>query len=215
MEINRALIVFAKAPREGQVKTRLAANLGTIGALDVYRRMAEGLWSDWRSAQKRGVFHLWLSFDPPEAEPEVRAWLEGADRYLPQVPGNLGQRLGDALASAFRAGYKEVAVVGTDAPAVTSARVTEGFSKLEEGWVVLGPTLDGGFYLMALRQPLPDLGALLEGVPWSSSETLASLIQGVTASGLDVHLLQEARDIDTVEDLRAHQRSSEMARFPL
>lgn len=215
MKQDRALIVFAKAPREGQVKTRLAASLGAKGALDIYLRMAEGLWANWRTAQKRGDFHLWLSFDPPEAEPEVRAWLSGAERYLPQIPGNLGQRLGDALGSAFRAGYKEVAVVGIDAPSVTAARVAEAFSKLEEGRMVLGPTLDGGFYLMALRQPLPDLGALLEGMPWSSSDTLASLINSVTEIGLDVHLLQEARDIDTVEDLRAHQRSPEMARFPL
>lgn len=215
MEPNRILIVFAKAPRLGHVKTRLAADLGDEAALSIYRQMAEGVWTQVRRAQSQGAFSLWLCFDPPEMETEVRNWLEGADRYLPQVPGNLGRRLAAALDAAFSAGHQEVAVIGTDAPATTPERILDAFSRLAPGRMVLGPSLDGGFYLMALSDSLSDLGGLLEEIPWSSSDTLAALMGGVRGLGLDLHLLPQARDIDTLTDLKAHGLSPEGANPPL
>lgn len=207
MGTKRVLIVFAKAPRLGHVKTRLAVDLGNEGALKIYRRMAEGIWTNLRQAQKQEAFSLWLCFDPPELETEVRSWLEGADRYLPQVTGNLGRRLASALDSAFSAGYKDAAVIGTDAPSVTLARITGAFDQSGPGRIVLGPSMDGGFYLMALSHPVSNLGKLLEEIPWSSSDTLATLIGGARCLGLDVRLLPEARDIDTVSDLEAYRIS--------
>lgn len=215
MKHKRVLIVFAKAPRLGHVKSRLAADLGDEGALDLYRRMAEGIWKNLRPAQERGAFSLWLCFDPPELETEVRPWLEGADRYLPQVPGNLGRRLASAIDSAFSAGYQEVAVIGTDAPATTPERIRVAFSRLEPGRIILGPSFDGGFYLMAVSGTLSELGGLLEEIPWSSPDTLAALLIGVRRLHLNVDLLPEARDIDTLEDLEAHRQSPEGVGFHL
>lgn len=215
METKRVLIVFAKAPRLGQVKTRLAAGLGDEGALSIYRQMAEGIWTQLRQAQSQGDFSLWLCFDPPEAESQIRIWLEGADRYLPQVPGSLGRRLASALDSAFSVGHQEVALIGTDAPATTPERILEAFSRLAPGHIVLGPSLDGGFYLLALSDSLSDLGGLLEEIPWSSSDTLAALVGGVRRLNLKVDLLPDAQDIDTLEDLKAYSLDPENDGFPL
>lgn len=215
MSSTRVLIVFAKAPCPGRVKTRLAAELGSDGAMEIYRRMAEGLWAEWTAAQRQDAFRLWLCFDPPEAEQGVRAWLEGADRYLHQASGNLGRRIARALEAAFNAGFQEVAVVGTDAPATTPALIVKAFSTLEAGCIVLGPTLDGGFHLMALPHPIPGLDDLLEEMPWSSSDTLAALVGGARSLGFEVKLLPEARDIDTLADLEAYRRSPENVDFPL
>lgn len=215
MTNKRALIVFARAPRLGQVKTRLAASLGDEGALSIYRQMAEGIWARLRQAQSQGAFSLWLCFDPPESESQIRIWLKGADRYLPQAHGNLGRRLVSAIAEAFSIGHREVSVIGTDAPATTPRRVAEAFLGLAPGRIVLGPSLDGGFYLMALSKFQPDIGSLLEEIPWSSPDTLAALIGGLHDLGFGVELLPEARDIDTLEDLEAHRLSPEGASFPL
>lgn len=207
MERDPVLIVFAKAPRAGFVKTRLAVDLGPEKALEVYRRMSGRLWTAWREAQAQGAFKLWLCFDPPEAEPEVRSWLPGAGRYLPQVSGNLGRRLSNALASALSGGGRKVALVGTDAPDAVPARVMEAFSELESGSVVLGPSLDGGFYLMAISGPIMGMEDLMEQVPWSSSGTLAALTGRLRTLGLEIKLLPEARDIDTLHDLEAYREN--------
>ncbi len=106
-------------------------------------------------------------------------------------------------------------MIGTDAPAATPMRIMDAFSKLGPGRVVLGPSLDGGFYLLALSQPASDLGELLEEIPWSSPDTLAALMGGVRALHLDMELLSDARDIDTLEDLEAHCQSPEYTGFPL
>jgi uncharacterized protein len=152
----RTLLVFARAPRAGEVKTRLAAAVGADRAVRIYRRMGREAVERLRAGPWRTI----LCFDPPDAEAleAVATWLGTEDlSFLPQAQGDLGTRLQEAFRAGFRCGGP-VCVVGTDIPELDRTRVEEAF----RGWrlpsgpdVVLGPATDGGYYLLAVRRPPP------------------------------------------------------------
>ncbi len=188
------LIVFAKAPRPGKVKTRLAEELGAEAAARIYRgigrRVIEGV--------RGGPYRIVVYYDPPDAECEIRDWLGEDDLgFRPQSGCDLGVRMDRAFRECFEVSDR-VCIVGTDAPDVDRFRVEEAFRSLDTSDVVFGPALDGGYYLLALAQPCPEL---FESIPWSTSDVLRRSEDQVARCGLRARRLQTLRDIDTVEDL--------------
>lgn len=190
------LLVFVKAPRAGEVKTRLAASLGAVDAADLYRAMAEEQIR--RTAPRGSEFTRTFVFTPGEARPEVERWLP-AEGLEAQQEGDLGQRMSAAFASAFAAGARRVAIVGTDVPSCGREHVAEALRSLDDHDVVLGPTHDGGYYLIALDRPRP---ALFQSIPWSTPSVLPATAERAGVLGLAVRMLDPLRDIDTVDDLR-------------
>ena len=194
------LLVFAKAPRPGEVKTRLARSLSGSGAPDydeaaaIYRRMGRMIMDGVAGAPAT----LTVCYDPPGGEPEVRDWLgPAAARYWSQGEGDLGARMSRMFTRAFeRAG--RALVVGTDTPAVRADTVARALAALDTADVVLGPSRDGGYYLMALREDRPELFA---GIEWSTRSVLAETVARAGAPGLRVTFLEVESDIDTAEDL--------------
>jgi uncharacterized protein len=188
------LLVFAKAPRPGGVKTRLGAALGTDLAADLYRAMAEGVLARTRAAPcVRSVF-----FAPREAEAEMAAWLPH-ETLVPQDGADLGARMAAAFAWAFSVGATKVVLVGTDAPGLSDEHVRAALVVLDAHDVVLGPALDGGYYLVALRRPAP---ALFDGVAWGTADVLAQTVARAEAAGLAVAPLAPLGDVDELADLR-------------
>jgi rSAM/selenodomain-associated transferase 1 len=178
------------------VKTRLAAAIGADAAADLYRALAEHVLEATTPA---GEYERLVFFDPPEALEEMRAWLPGV-RLLAQHGEDLGARMADAFARAFARGASRVAIVGTDAPALSRGTVTEALAALGGADAVLGPSEDGGYYLLALREPRPELFA---GIAWSTPAVAAETRARAAALGLTMHELPARRDVDTVLDLRA------------
>jgi rSAM/selenodomain-associated transferase 1 len=199
---DRALIVFVKEPRAGRVKTRLAEAIGPEAAAVVYRALAETVLE--ATAPEPGEYERLVFFDPPEAAEAMREWLP-AGRLRPQCEGDLGRRMEDAFARAFRRGSRRVALVGSDAPGLTRVLVREALFALDHHDVVLGPAHDGGYYLVALRAPAP---GLFDAVTWSTPRVLEQTLARAAALGLSVGKLGALRDVDTLADLRA-----EWARF--
>ncbi len=194
------LLVFAKAPRPGEVKTRLARSMGSGGAPEyeraaaVYRRMGRMIVAGVAGAPA-GVT---VCFDPPGAEPEVRDWLGRVARHCrPQGDGDLGERMSRMFIRAFEDADR-VAVIGTDTPAVDAKTIARAIAALDTADVVLGPARDGGYYLMALREPQPGLFA---GVTWSTGSVLAETAARARAAGLRVTFLEVETDIDVAADL--------------
>jgi len=105
-----------------------------------------------------------------------------------------------AFASAFAAGARRVAIVGTDVPSCGREHVAEAFRSLDAHDVVLGPTNDGGYYLIALDRPRP---ALFQSIPWSTASVLPATVERAGVLGLGVRMLDPLRDIDTLDDVRA------------
>jgi rSAM/selenodomain-associated transferase 1 len=194
---GRSLVVFVKHPAPGTVKTRLAAEIGPEAAARLYRSLAERVLEE--TTPREGEYERLVFFDPPHALAEMRAWLPGL-RLVAQSAGDLGDRMSDAFRRAFGRGAGRVALVGTDAPGVSRETVVEAFEALERADVALGPAEDGGYYLIALREPRPELFA---GIPWSTPAVCGETRARAAAARLSVRELGPLRDVDTLEDLRA------------
>lgn len=194
--VRRAVIVFAKAPRPGYVKTRLAAGVGIEDAVRIYRTLGRATVDALRGGEAR----LFVYYDPPEQETvsEMREWLgSGGVEYRPQRGDDLGSRLVSAFAECGRTA-EEMCVVGTDIPDIGSETVEEAFRALTNHDVVLGPTTDGGYYLLALRGAMPEL---FRDVPWSTEKVLEVTLDRAAQVGARVALLEFKTDVDTALDV--------------
>jgi hypothetical protein len=180
------------------VKTRLARAIGDEAAAALYARLARHIVErcTWPA---RYCTAIW--YDPPGAGGAVRAWLGRLEvaAFLPQRGRGLGARLRAGFDTYFRRGARRVVLVGSDCPAVDRGLVTEAFGALRRHEVVLGPSEDGGYYLIGLTGPAP---RLFRGVAWSTGAVFHQTLQNARAAGLRVATLAPRRDIDTVEDAR-------------
>ena len=147
---------------------------------------------------------LALAYSPRTAQEFFRA-ISPLSQIFPQEGADLGDRLAAAFAWGFHRGYTKVLIRNSDSPDLPAALVLEAGERLAAGDAdaVLGPSPDGGYYLVGLRQPWPDLFA---GVAWSTSRTLADTRARAARLGLSVHLLPAWPDIDTWADLKDFAR---------
>ena len=191
-----ALAIFAKAPVPGQVKTRLAPALTAEAAAAVYRcflldtlALAGGV-RRWKTL---------LFYTPEEAGQVMRAMVKRPLELIPQGGGVLGERMHLAFQQLFSRGHRVAVIIGGDLPTLPLSRLQEAFSALERKPVVLGPSLDGGYYLIGLQAPQPEL---FEGMAWGSSRVLEQTVDRLTRLGLEAECLEPWYDVDSVEDLR-------------
>ena len=192
-----AILLFVKLPQPGQVKTRLAAKIGRAAAAKIYGQLVATVLQRLPKWAR-----LIIMFDPPDRAEEVRAWItelspDHALEFVAQIPGDLGARLEQAFASAFTTGAEKVAVVGSDCIEIGPATFTETERALETHECVIGPTFDGGYYLLALKQPRP---SLFVNMAWSTETVFEETVTRARAAGLTVHELGRRCDIDTIED---------------
>ncbi len=202
----RVLLVFARVPVPGRVKTRLVPVLGPHGAARLYRAFLEDVarWSG-RTGADRVVW--WVDGDPG-ALPVP--WAE-AHR---QPPGDLGTRLWAAVGRAFRAGAGPVAVLGTDCPHLAPGAVEDLFRRVEGGLdAAVLPARDGGYMGLCLAEPLPEL---FHGIPWSTDRVLAATLDRLREAGRRAWLSEPVFDVDTPRDLEdlARLLAAEPARAP-
>jgi uncharacterized protein len=197
VENNRkVLIILVKDPAPGKVKTRLAHSLGPERAASVYRKMAEGIWRTTAGAGYR----RWLVFAPAGADDRIKRWLPGADLYVQQVEGDLGNRLSEAFRAAFEAGAEAAIAVGTDVPELSSARIEHAFGQLESYPAVLGPSPDGGYWSIGLKRHCPEA---FQEIAWSGPDTFRQTFEALSRCGLAPLCLESLRDVDNLEDLCA------------
>jgi uncharacterized protein len=186
--------VFLKAPRPGMVKTRLAAEIGDRRALRLYRVMAARTLDAVRQTGLDAV--IW--FTPVDAQPEMRLWLGEAWELRPQASGDLGARLG-AAAQAVVPGRGWIAI-GADCPRLDADLLRQAGAIVAGGSIALGPSTDGGYYLIGGVTPLPDI---FSGIPWSTDQVLAATRARLAGVGAVVRELPVLRDVDTASDARA------------
>ena len=183
---------MARHPVAGRVKTRLAAVLGADAACALYRAFVLDL------AERLGAmpYAVTWAYTPPDAPfPEL---LPGAG-CRPQRGRDLGERLTGAIGEEFAAGPGPVIAIGADAPHIPAAALAEAAATLAHGAdVVLGPAADGGYYLIGLGRPAPDLFA---GIAWGTAGVLEATLARAGAAGLAPHLLPPSFDVDQPADL--------------
>lgn len=196
--MSTCLCIFLKAPRPGHVKTRLAATIGADRAAELYRAfLLDTLaWATRFPASDRRI-----EYSPRGREAAVKAIVPDRARpcsFHPQVDGDLGARLHAAFSAMFRAGHRRCVVVGTDCPTLGPHDVRLAFKALESADLVLGPTFDGGYYLVGLSRPAPQL---FDNMPWSTERVYDLTVARATESGLRRRTLRTLADVDTASDL--------------
>ncbi len=193
---RNVLIIFVKAAQAGTVKTRLLGEFTAEEALALYRAMAEDLVERFIDS---GAFALQVHFTPEDAGEEIKSWLGDGLILRPQQGRDLGERMRGSFAGAFREGFQKAAIIGSDLPTLAHSRVTEAFRQLDRHEVVLGPSEDGGYYLIALKSQCPEL---FEDVEWSSPAVLSRTLENASRRGLDLIQLPRESDLDTPADIR-------------
>jgi len=203
IERNR-IIVFSRLPRPGNTKTRLIPALGPEGAADLQRQMT-----------RRTLATVDRTAALIDCDAEVRhtggARQEMAEafgpnrRYVPQGDGDLGEKLRRAFADAFAAGTQRAVCIGSDCPAIGDELLADALRRLADHDLVLGPATDGGYYLIGMNRPHPDLFA---DIDWGTESVLAQTLARAASLGLRVGRLAELPDIDEPADLEHWQRIS-------
>jgi rSAM/selenodomain-associated transferase 1 len=190
------LIIFARYPCPGQVKTRLAADVGATAAATLYEAFLLDALEHTDDVSERRV----IAFAP--ATVESRLYFETVrlkgDILWSQPPGDLGERLRAAFEFGIELGGPAV-VIGSDCPTLPPETIREAFARLETNDAVIVPAADGGYGLIGLSSAK---SRVFDDIPWSTPEVYAATVERFRACQLTYRALPECRDIDGVEDLR-------------
>ncbi|MEA5504223.1 TIGR04282 family arsenosugar biosynthesis glycosyltransferase [Halotia wernerae UHCC 0503] len=195
--IKQHLIIFTRYPEPGKTKTRLIPALGTVGAANLQREMTEHTISQVRELQTATCISLEVRFSGGNL-PLMQNWL-GLDLfYQSQGEGDLGSRMARSLFDAFESGREQVIIIGTDCPEVNSQILTEAFEQLHTCDLVLGPAIDGGYYLIGLRRLIPEL---FVNIDWGTSQVLQQTVDIAEELNISLVYLPPLADVDFPEDL--------------
>jgi len=207
---SQCLVLFARAPTPGQVKKRLIPDLNSGPACELYRAFVDDILDRFRGSREFCV-RMAVAGDEPLRLPA--SW-KRVPLFVQQ--GNaLGKRLAHAFRVLFADGFERVVIIGTDAPTLSADFVREAFESLQRKDVVIGPAVDGGYYLIGLhshvrrdddasvRPPLrKGWTSLFQDIEWGGAQVLAQTLNVVRQLGLSLHLLPPWYDVDNHASLR-------------
>ena len=194
---NFLLVVVAKAPVPGEVKTRLVPHFSPAEAADLFRCFLRDRIKEM--GQLRGI-DLAVSFTPAEARETFARIASNGFKLFAQKGGDLGQRLNNVFIEMLAKGYDAVSIIDSDTPDLPGTIVEQSFRIMMSGEAdaVYGPCDDGGYYLVGMRRPHPEL---FEDIPWSTEAVLNITLQRAARLGIKTKLLPAWNDLDTFEDL--------------
>ena len=187
--------MFAKYWRPGAVKTRLAAAIGDVAAAEVYRRFIVTLLARLDGVAERQQLCYW----PDESAAEFQALPLDTWQLVPQSSGDLGARMRHYFEAAFAAGSRRVVLIGSDSPDLPLEYISRAFEQLQSHAVVLGPSDDGGYYLVGAAGGVPPI---FDGVEWSSPRVWAQTLAALSAAGMKHFELPPWYDVDELADLQ-------------
>ncbi|MFC1712875.1 TIGR04282 family arsenosugar biosynthesis glycosyltransferase [Candidatus Poribacteria bacterium] len=192
------ILLFAKYPEKGQVKTRLSAELDESTAVELYKNFV----LDLLSMLERLSLPFQICFSPENSRERFMKWLGDKYCYIPQQGADLGQRMKNALAQAFAQDFDRAVIIGSDSPDLSEDLIHEAFSSLEDHDAVIGPSVDGGYYLIGFRNDafLPEV---FDGIEWSTDTVFKETLEILKKAGLNAYELPEWQDIDTLADLKS------------
>ena len=194
MNSKNLLLIFTRNPELGKVKTRLAKDVGDEAALAIYKflldhtvAVTKNLASDKEVYYSEKIYHndIW---DPKVYTKKLQ---QGED---------LGERMKNAFTEGFKNGYTKIAIIGSDLFDITSEEISEAFSRLEETNFVIGPAIDGGYYLLGMRNLNT---SIFENKQWGTSTVLQDTLKDLSDESLT--LLEEKNDVDHYSDIKEHK----------
>jgi rSAM/selenodomain-associated transferase 1 len=205
---EKCILLFVKHPASGKVMTRLAEHVGQDIATDLYKSFVADILTTLHALS----VNFKIVFFPPDAENQFQQWLGEGYSYSPQIGKNLGQRMKNAFLQAFSDGFRKVVLIGSDLPDLPAEYLELGFKALETNDVVLGPSSDGGYYLIGFAKEafLPDV---FEGITWSSADVFEQTLNILKKHEQRVYLLPQWHDVDTLTDLKSLVRRNRNTTF--
>lgn len=202
MTDTKALAIFCKTPEKGFVKTRLAASVGDQKALEIYLDLLNITDEETRSFSSS--LYLFVTSSIEDSVEKMQSILQQQDlftdpktKFVIQQGEDLGQKMSAAFKKLFK-NHQSVVLIGCDLPDLTSALISKAFDALQSNDVVIGPSCDGGYYLIGLNKETPDL---FKEISWSTEKVLNQTLEKAERLSIKVQLLDQLRDIDTLEDL--------------
>ncbi len=205
-EQRHRLILFARFPVAGKVKTRLIPALGAEGAAALHRRLVlRSLRTAHALCQSQNV-ELEIRFAGDDAS-EMQHWLGDGWLCRPQCEGDLGQRMAGAFADSFREGSRATVIIGSDCPSLSPEILAAAFESLKTSSVVFGPATDGGYYLIGLTRLVPEL---FLDIAWGTETVLAQSLAILSRNDSKPALLLPLDDLDRPEDVAAWKRLVEV-----
>ncbi|WP_158858787.1 TIGR04282 family arsenosugar biosynthesis glycosyltransferase [Lunatibacter salilacus] len=189
--MKKAIIVFQKAAVSGNVKTRLAQRIGDAQALKVYSFLVA--YTHRQLEDMDADIFVFFAGEPDSV------YSENSNYHIcRQCGGDLGARMAAAFAEVFDAGYEQVLIIGTDCHELKSNILQDAFQGLNATDMVIGPAKDGGYYLLGLTSPIPEL---FEGIQWSTASVFTDTMEIASSLVNSVYLLPILSDVDRYEDL--------------
>ena len=188
---NNLIIVFVRSPELGKVKTRLARSIGDQSALNIYKILLKHTAAVLRDLSFDKVVYFSERIDNNDF------WENSLFEKKIQKGADLGERMHHAFDTAFNKGYKKVLIIGSDLFDLTSSLITSAFEALETYDISIGPSLDGGYYLLGMKKLQPEV---FKNKKWGTDSVLENTLQDLKKQ--KIKLLKALNDIDTLEDLQ-------------
>jgi len=187
------LIIFVKNLNSGKVKTRLAKTLGDKKALQIYQEMLQKI----KETIQYLPFEKAVFYSDEIVEDDI--WESDSYKKFVQEGKNIGERMQNAIEQAYNDGYDKISLIGSDCYQITSSIVMDSFRLLNDYNVVLGPSQDGGYYLIAMTGLY---NGLFEGKDWSTDKVLNQTKSDLEGYDIKHTFVAELNDIDDEEDLK-------------
>ncbi|MCX5853913.1 MAG: TIGR04282 family arsenosugar biosynthesis glycosyltransferase, partial [Deltaproteobacteria bacterium] len=208
MNKDRCLIMFAKYPEKGKVKSRLCQHWDEGLVVLLYRSFIE----DLLNRLSGGDYRFRIAYHPAEKKIDFIKQFGDGFSYMPQIGEDLGERMKDAFIRCFSEGFRSVVVIGSDSPDLPQRIIGEAFQSLEKHGAVIGPSFDGGYYVIGFTRESFTSEAF-DGIAWGTESVFAKTMQHLQKAGIPVHALPPWRDIDRPEDIAALIKDNEKTDF--
>ncbi len=196
------IIIFTRYPVPGQVKTRLAPTLGEEGAAILHRKLTEHIVQQTLPVTSQADYSLTIYYTGG-SHGQMTNWLGDSLPMIQQTGKGLGERLLNSFLTSRKSSAEKTIIIGSDCPEIDTATLKKGFESLDNHDLVIGPTFDGGYYLIGLHHlvTLSPLKSLFTSIAWGSDGVYEQTIARARNSGLNYTLLPMLSDIDRPEDL--------------
>lgn len=199
---RKEIIIFTRYPEPGTTKTRLIPELGANGAAQLQRTMTEQIVHVANQLKCENNIHPAVYFTGGTHH-QMKEWLGTSLSYYKQKGNGLGERMMHAFEDSWKRGSNHAVLIGSDCPAIDGNVITEAMQSLNSSQLVLGPSTDGGYYLIGTTKdmPLNTLSLLLTDIPWGYTDVFRTTLDRARNLGVTFSLLKELNDIDLPRDL--------------
>jgi uncharacterized protein len=208
MNEERCLVMFVKYPEKGKVKSRLSQHWDEDIVVRLYRAFIE----DLLDRLSRGDYQFRIAYHPIERKNDFIKQFGNFFSYIPQTGTDLGEKMNNTFSRCFLEGFRSAVIIGSDSPDLPHQIIKEAFHVLEKNDAVIGPSYDGGYYLIGFRREAFSPRAF-NGIAWSTDSVFKKTLQILQDEGIHVHVLPVWRDIDRPEDIAALIKNNEKTDF--